>query len=166
MARFDEQWTQISERCITVMLGLFATICIFTILHSSEQFVTARNMGIFTVNWIIGTCKNAEGKESQIVQENKWEVQPRMYGWTVLGDWWLLMIFAAPCWRLMREYERCELCGPWRRGGPHLYAIDGALSSVLTSSLVECQRPTYNQVWSQAQLVTRELSVYNPSPHH
>ena len=29
------------------MLGLFATICIFTILHSSEQFVTARNIAIF-----------------------------------------------------------------------------------------------------------------------
>ena len=28
----------------------------------------------------------------------------------------------------MREYERCELCGPGRRGGAHLYAIDGALS--------------------------------------
>ena len=165
MAGFDEQWTQVSEWCITVMPGLFASICIFTILHSSEQFVPARNIAIFRVDMIVEIWEKFRNNDCCVQRLN---IDPRkvwMYGQDCPRGLWLLMIFAAPCWRLMREYERCELCGPRRRGGAHLYAIDGALSSVLTSSLLECQRPTYNQAWSQAP-AGHQLSVSDPCPHH
>ena len=149
MARFDEQWTQVSMWCITVMLGLFASICIFTILHSSEDLLLS-----FLKETLLPTTDQDPRMELPVAGVIKctinWNIKNTMgmdgldYPWRAVDCLWFLLHPVGGWWEMWVMWARAPwgsafVCNRWR---------SRPKNSVLTSSLSECQRPTYNRVWS------------------
>ena len=89
------------------MLGLFASICIFTILHSSEDLLLS-----FLKETLLPTTDQDPRMELPVAGVIKCTINYQLEYQEHYGDgWirlslkgsWLFVIFAAPCWRVMRD---------------------------------------------------------------